>query len=205
MPSDLSDVGRALNGFVARYLEAFPDLYEIHDPTWRSPCEVGEPHAWPDGTQVVRWRPVERRYAEDFAGIENALETTIHADIKAYYGAFWSGGLEAVASEGHVSLILLWNQADAERLTENLIGHALAKQRARAPFSVFFACTEANSELFLSVQNDTGQVMLERPGYKPLRTVAPSLGAFLNDLQPASPFLHPERAALGGEPSGPAA
>lgn len=192
----MPDVANVLNGFVARYTDEFPDLYEIHDPQWRSPCEVGEPHAWPDGTQVVRWRPVARRYAEDFAGLENALETTIHPDIKAYYGAFWSGGLEARASEGHVSLILLWNPADADRLVENLIGHAMAKQRARAPFSVFFACTEANSELFLSVENDSGRVLLERPGRKPLRTVAESLAAFLSELEPASPFLHPERAAL---------
>lgn len=192
----MSDVAQVLKGFVARYTAEFPDLYEIHDPQWRSPCEVGEPHAWPDGTQVVRWRPVARRYAEDFAGLENALETAIHPDIKAYYGAFWSGGLEARASEGHVSLILLWNPADADRLVENLIGHAMAKQRARAPFSVFFACTEANSELFLSVDNDSGRVLLERPGRKPLRTVAESLAAFLSELEPASPFLHPERAAL---------
>lgn len=192
----VSEVTQVLKAFVARYTEEFPDLYEIHDPQWRSPCEVGEPHAWPDGTQVVRWCPMERRYAEDFAGLENALETTIHPDIKAYYGAFWSGGLEARASEGHVSLILLWNQADADRLIENLIGHAIAKQRARAPFSVFFACTEANSELFLSVENDTGRVLLERPGRKPRRTVADSLGAFLSELEPASPFLHPERTTL---------
>lgn len=192
----MSDVASVLKGFAARYTDEFPDLYEIHDPQWRSPCEVGEPHAWPDGTQVVRWRPVARRYAEDFAGLENALETTIHPDIKAYYGAFWSGGLEARASEGHVSLILLWNPADADRLVENLIGHAMAKQRARAPFSVFFACTEANSELFLSVDNDSGRVLLERPGRKPLRTVAESLAAFLSELEPASPFLHPERTAL---------
>lgn len=192
----MSDVASVLKGFVARYTAEFPDLYEIHDPQWRSPCEVGEPHAWPDGTQVVRWRPVARRYAEDFAGLENALETAIHPDIKAYYGAFWSGGLEARASEGHVSLILLWNPADADRLVENLIGHAMAKQRARAPFSVFFACTEANSELFLTVENDSGRVLLERPGRKPLRMVAESLAAFLSELEPASPFLHPERAAL---------
>lgn len=192
----MPDVASVLKGFVARYMDEFPDLYEIHDPQWRSPCEVGEPHAWPDGTQVVRWRPVARRYAEDFAGLEKALETTIHPDIKAYYGAFWSGGLEARASEGHVSLILLWNPADADRLVENLIGHAMAKQRARAPFSVFFACTEANSELFLTVENDSGRVLLERPGRKPLRTVAESLAAFLSELEPASPFLHPERAAL---------
>ena len=192
----MTDVADALARFVARYIEAFPNLYEVYDAQWRSPCETGAPETWPNGTVAVPWRPVPRRYAEDFAGLENALETPIHPDVKAYYGAYWSGGLEAAAQDGHVSLIFLWNQADARRLTENLIGHALAKRRARAPFSVFFACTEADSELFLSVDNASGRVLLERPGYKPLREVAQSLGEFLRALQPAPPHLHPERAAL---------
>ena len=192
----MSEVADTLRRFVDRYVHAYPDLTEVFDPDWRSPCEVGEPYAGPGGVEVVRWHPVRRRYADDFAGLENALDLTIHPDIKAYYGAYWSGGLEAAAPEGHVSLIFLWNDADAERLVENLIGHALAKRRARATFSVFFACTEADSELFLSVENETGRVLLERPGYKPIRTVAESLPEFLAVLAPRSPNLHPERAAL---------
>lgn len=192
----MSDVSAALSRFVSGYLDAFPDLTEVFDPHWRSPCEVGDPFPGPDGVDVVRWRPVGRRYASDFSGLENALELTVHPDIKDYYGAYWSGGLEAAAPDGHVSLILLWNGADAERLVENLIGHAMAKQRARASFSVFFACTEEDSELFLSVENETGRVLLERPGYRPIRTVAESLKEFLGGLTPRSPYLHPERAAL---------
>jgi len=193
----LSDVQEALNRFVSRYLARYPELYEVFDPDWRSPCELDPPTPGPDGVEIVRWKPVARRYADDFAGLENALETTIHPDIKAYYGAWWSGGLEAAAPEGHVSLLLLWNQDDGRRLVENLIGHAMAKQRARAPFSVFFACTEQDSELFLSVQNDSGRVVLERPGYKPLREVARSLSVFLDRLEPRSPNLHPERQGIG--------
>ena len=183
--------------FVTRYLAEFPDLYEVFDRDWRSPCEVSDPFS-SDGIEVVQWRPLGRRYADDFAALESALETTIHPDIKAYYGAYWSGGLEADAPDGHVSLILLWNQDDAARLVENLIGHALAKRQSKSTFSVFFACTEADSELFLSVDNDSGRVLLERPGYKPLRTVADSLAEFLADLTPASPYLHPERTELSG-------
>jgi len=99
--------------------------------------------------------------------------------------------VEATAQEGHVSLILLWNPSDAERLVENLIGHALAKRRVRAPFTVFFACTEPESDLFLSVDNATGEVVLEKPGAKPLRTVAPSLTAFLRGLGPAGIAMLP--------------
>jgi len=194
----VSDVAAALAGFVDRYVESYPHLVDPFDPEWRSPCEIGEPFPLEgrNGEQQIAWRPLRRAFADDFAGLERALEQPIHPDVKAYYGAFWSGGLEATAADGHVSLILLWNPADAERLIENLIGHSIAKRRARAPFTVFFACTEPESDLFLSVDNASGQVMLEAPGAKPLRTVAPSLTVFLRGLVPAAPGMHPERRML---------
>lgn len=185
-------VAAALDDFVDRYLARFPRLTEIHDPDWPSPCESGEPFLDDDGERRVRWRPVRREPgAEDFASLERALELPVHADIKRYYGRYWSGGLEAEAPEGHVSLLMLWSPRDAERLVENLIGHALAKRRARSPFTVFFACTEPDSELFLSVDNETGQVLLEEPGRKPLKVVAASLGAFLATLEPAGYSARP--------------
>jgi len=190
------DVAAALDAFVARYVAEFPDLFDPFDPQWRSPCESGEPYEAADGVEVVPWRPLRRAFADDFAGLERALEVPIHDDVKAYYGRYWSSGLEATAAEGHVSLILLWNPSDAQRLVENLIGHALAKRRARAPLTIFFACTEPESDLFLSIDNATGEVVLEAPGAKPIRTVAPSLTVFLRGLVPAVPGTHPERRML---------
>lgn len=196
----MNDVAAELTRFVERYVERYPALTEPFDPEWRSPCEQGEPFAGASGAPVVRWQPVRRppfeREDGDFVGLERALEIPIHTDVKAYYGSYWSGGLEATAPDGHVSLILLWNRADADRLIENLIGHSLAKKRARSPFTVFFACTEPDSDLFLAVDNATGAVMLERPGYKPIRQVSPSLAAFLATLEPAAPELHPERRGI---------
>lgn len=178
----------ALDFFVESTLKAYPRQERWHDPDWRSPCEYGEPFAGPDGEPRILWRPVRRQVpADDLAGLERALETPLHADIKDYYGTYWSGGLEATAPEGHVSLILLWNAADADRLVENLIGHALAKRQARSPFTVFFACTEPDADTFLSIDNATGRIVLEEPGRAPLRTVADNLEAFLDTLVPAPP------------------
>jgi SecY interacting protein Syd len=192
----MRNVRTALAGFVDRALARYGTFHDPFDPEWRSPCEVGEPVRGTDGSLVVPWRPLKRAHADDFAPLERALEVPIHPDIKAYYGAYWSGGLEATAPEGHVSLILLWNPEDSERLVENLIGHALAKRRARSPFTVFFACTEPDSDLFLSVDNESGAVVLERPGDRPLRQVRGSLIELLDGLEPAPPELHPERRAL---------
>ncbi|MEQ8486636.1 MAG: SecY-interacting protein Syd [Pseudomonadales bacterium] len=183
-PTEDSAVGAALDRFVQRHGQRFPSLHAPFDPEWRSPCELDTVTQPPP--RQVRWRPLRRPVPIDpFAGLARALEMPIHPDAKAFWGRYWSGNLEAEAADGHVSLLQLWNEDDADRLVENLIGHALAKRRARSPFTVFFACTEPDSELFLSIDNDSGQIMLEAPGSKPLRTVAPTLAGFLDALEPA--------------------
>ena len=176
-------------------MRQYPTMWSVFDPEWRSPCEVGETSEH-EGITVVPWRPLPRHHANDFEGLENAFETPIHESIKTYYGAYWSGGLEATSPEGHVSLLFLWNTEDRDRLVENLIGHALSQKRSRSPLSIFFACTDPSSDLFLAVNNLTGEVQLERPGYKPLRKVASNLPQFLATLKPAPPYKHPERTDL---------
>ena len=177
-----------LDAFIEQYIDTNPLLVDVHDPRWRSACEVSQPYRDSNGVDHIDWQPLKRTHAttpNDFTGLERALDLEIHEDLKSYYGRYWSGGLEAKAEQGHVSLLFLWNEDDVVRLTENLVGHALAKRRSKSAFSVFFACTEEDSELFLSVENHSGRVVLERPGYKPLRTVAECLDEFLNGLVPA--------------------
>jgi SecY interacting protein Syd len=177
-------VAAALDRLIERYRRFFPVLEADYDPQWRSPCELADGAGAAHGR--VRWEPLRRPVEVDlFFGVERALELPIHPDIKSYYGRYWSGNLETRAPDGHVSLLQLWNEEDADRLVENLIGHALAKRRSRSPFTVFFACTEPDSELFLSIDNDSGQVLLEAPGRKPLRVVASRLAGFLDTLMPA--------------------
>jgi len=187
------NVKDALVKFVGAYKKANPVLYTPFDSQWRSLCEMGDPIPI-EGQEMVRWRPVANESADNFSGLENALDMRIHADIKEYYGTFWSAGMEATATDGHVSLLFTWNQQDVDRLIENLIGHSLAKRKSRQPFTVFFACTEPESDLFLSIDNESGAVVLEQPGGKPLRQIATNVADFLNSLTPANPDHHPEYA-----------
>lgn len=185
-------VAQAVRDFIEDTHKSYPDLEAAYDSQWRSPCEIGESFRR-DEEERIAWEPVPRppeSAAQDFAPLERALEFAIHPDIKSYYGGWWSAGLEAEAVDGHVSLLFLWNPEDVARLNENLIGHALAKQRAKSPMTVFFACTEQDSELFLSVDNETGAVVLEKPGYKPIRQVADDLESFIRTLVPRPPVVH---------------
>jgi SecY interacting protein Syd len=150
----------------------------LFDSEWRSDCEVRQ-----EGDRTY-WQPALQETSVDFSGLANAVGQPIHPDICAYYGSYWAGTLEATSQEGHVSLIQLWNQEDFDRLIANLIGHLMAKQRLKKPFTVFFANTDPDTELFLSIDNDSGNVLLEEPGKPDVRVVDKDIVTFLNRLSP---------------------
>ncbi len=142
------------------------------DPDWESEAEFAP----------NRWRPIPQNPVVDFRGLAHALELTIHPDAVTWYSRWWAGQLDAQAEEGEVHLMQLWNPQDFENLVANLIGHALNKRRSKAEFSLFIAMTEDDSELFLSIDNASGAVVLEAPLDPPLREVAPDLATFLARL-----------------------
>jgi SecY interacting protein Syd len=167
------------NLFQAALDKSGQDAFRTHfDPDWRSDCEVGQQES------DTLWRPLAQQPPVDFSGLANAVDAPIHPDISAYYGCFWAGTLESSSQEGHVSLIQLWNREDFDRLIGNLVGHFMAKKRSRQPLTVFFANTEPDSELFLSIDNESGQVLLEEPAKPPLRVVEKDLASFLGRLSP---------------------
>lgn len=173
-------VEAALADLIERTLALTRDglLSTPFDKNWRSDCEVRSTskHSW--------WRPVPQVPRVDFSGLEHALEQPFHPDILAWYSTYWSGNLEARSDDGPVSLIQLWNQDDFERLRGNLIGHAMMKQRQQQPLTVFFATTDPDTEMFLSIECKTGEVLLEEPGRPVIRVVAHSLAKFLGTLKP---------------------
>lgn len=188
MSIETSGLPTAIDTFFEHYTKSHETLTLQYDAQWTSPCELGEAFFDENQTQIIHWQPKRRHpFAEDFTGLEAALEITIHADIKMHYQRYWSAHIEAEAPDGHVSMLYLWNQNDSDRLVENLIGHSLVCKQNKVPFSVFFACTESDSDLYLTINNDSGEIQLESPGKMPRRVIASSLEEFLPQLVPAGP------------------
>mgnify|MGYP006157772831 CR=1 FL=1 len=179
-------LSRLING--ALQLSDEGVFYAEYDPEWRSPCEISGSNQTNLATNshLISWKPVPQTPKVDFSGLANALETSIHPDLVDYFSGFWSSTIEAKSMEGHASLIQLWNQEDFDRLIENYIGHAIAKKRSKEPLTFFFATTEADSEYFLSVDNNSGAVLLEEPGRPPLKQVDDNLLNFLQRLEPVT-------------------
>ncbi len=177
-------VGEALDDFVDHYVKSLSPLHTAWQQDWRSPCEFGATIMSPGVEPQIRWRPLRRDDPEVLAPLEAALETTIHPDLKVYWGRYFSANLDAQAPQGPLSLLQLWNPQDLDRLIENQIGHVVTQRRTGASLSLFFACTEAGADYLLTVENTTGAVRLEAPACKPLRVVARSLAEFLDELIP---------------------
>ncbi|MFT5173946.1 MAG: SecY interacting protein Syd [Gammaproteobacteria bacterium] len=177
-------VQTSLAHLLSRWLQAVRDRTGglprlVHDDEWPSPCIV----EGPDAHGQVQWQPLARAHGADFSGIEQALEARLHADIQSFYGSFYSNPVPMRAADGPLILLQVWSDRDFDRLQENLLGHALLQQRAKQPLSVFIAVTDED-DLNLCVNNEHGNVVLERPGEAPLREIAPSLAVFLESLDP---------------------
>jgi SecY interacting protein Syd len=177
-------VAQALDDFVDHTMKSMSPLLTTWLPDWRSPCEYGDMIMSASTEPSIMWRPVRRDDPGVLAPLEAALDATIHPDLKQYWGRYFAASLGAQAPQGPLSLLQLWNGDDSERLIENQIGHVVTQRRAKAPLSLFFACTEDGSDYILTVDNTSGEVLLEAPGRKPLQVVAPNLAAFLDELTP---------------------
>jgi len=178
-----ASLARLLSRWVEEVRERTGHLPSLaHDDDWPSPCIV----EGPDADNQVRWRPLARDEQADFSGIERALETPLHSDIRSFYGSFYSDPVPMHAPDGALTLLQVWSDRDFDRLLENLLGHAFGQRRAGVPLSIFIAVTDED-DLNLCVDNEHGNVVLERPGEAPQREIAPSLAAFLESLEPLIP------------------
>ncbi len=157
------------------------------DEQWRSPCEVGTV----DSRGRVHWQPVERSSQNPLAGMERAIEQTLHEDTKAFFGGYFAECVTARHADGGLTLIQAWSPEDFDRLIANQLGHAMAKVRAKLPLTVFIALTDED-DWMISIDNATGRVVLESPGAAPQRVVAPDLESFLRALEPVVSHASPD-------------
>ena len=168
------------NRFIALSIKLAQNLPKIEqDDNWNSECIVENSL---DENGFVQWQPTIRQPENIFSEMESALEVTFHSEILSFYNHYWSDGIIASHESGEVSLIQIWNDQDEEMLKQNLLGHAFAKKKNRLPLTLFIGCTH-NDEI-IAIDNQSGEVVLEKPGFAAHQTIAPNLAEFLNSLTP---------------------
>ncbi|AOW78204.1 protein syd [Colwellia sp. PAMC 20917] len=186
MKSSPCELMQSLSLFSQKYLSQYQERYQHlplieKDEQWPSPClsdDYDENHQY--------WQPCEISDPINFDNVEKALEITIHADFKTYFTSLYSDTLDASCEEGALSLLFAWSKDDFQRLQENVIGHILMKQKLKQPLTLFFALTD-DDNMILSVNNDNGEIWVEKVGAKAHKKVADSLVSFINMLSPRIP------------------
>jgi len=149
------------------------------DDEWTSVCQQDD-----YDENNIHWRPVKSDIALSFENIEKALEISLHQDIKTYFSTFFSESINATCGDGDLSLLFAWNKDDFHRLQENIIGHILMKKRLKQENTIFFAVTDED-DMILSINNESGEVWVERVGCKAHKKLAESLNDFICQLTPA--------------------
>mgnify|MGYP000173185010 CR=1 FL=1 len=178
----------ALDTLLIRYINLFKDQTTklpsvTFESPWPSPCSANTPEHQ-DKPQKSYWKPIERNELNLFSDLEKALEINFHPDIKTFYGSFWSNGVCVEREDINFSLIQIWNEEDETHLKENLLGHAFAKIKARLPLTFFIGCTYGDE--IICLDQETGKIVLEKPGRLSHKTLSPSLESFLISLNPTT-------------------
>lgn len=168
-----------VSDFISLHQTGDKELLTEYDSQWLSPCYLASAN---EG-DLVRWLPCRQRDNHSFDNVETALNISLNPEYCEFFTRYYSNNLPAVAKQGQCELLQVWNSDDFERLQQNLIGHLLMKQRLKQTPTLFFALTN-EEDFILSVQNDTGEVVLEQVGRPPQEIIAPNLSAFIASLNP---------------------
>jgi SecY interacting protein Syd len=178
----VSEVQQALADFTRCYCEAWrnqkggdPQSYELYGIP--SPCIVATEE------ESVRWQPAPFTLAQNLDGVERALEIRICDDAQAFYTTQFAGDMMARFGPHTLMLLQPWSEDDFLRVQENLIGHLVTQKRLKLAPTLFLATLESELEV-ISLTNLTGEVVLEKLGTAQHQVLAPSLDAFLQQLQP---------------------
>ena len=180
----MNAIYQALDALFIRYLNLVKEETKTlpivnFDPAWPSPCDVSIENA---DDKKNYWQPTPRENLELFAEVEKALEITFREELKQFYGSFWSNGICVEREDINFSLIQIWNEEDQEKLKENMLGHAFAKLKSKQALNYFIGCTFGDD--IICLDHESGEVVLEKPGRKAHKVLAPSLETFLLSLSP---------------------
>ncbi len=146
-----------------------------YDPEWKSVAIVGRA-----SDEQVYWQPTQRHDPFSFDSIASALEIELPKDCDEYFGHFWSGAIPVIWGARPFELLQLWNHDEENNLMHNILGHSLEKKRVREPLTVFFGLVD--DARFLSVDANSGAVMLEEVGGGRPEEVAADLASLLSSV-----------------------
>ncbi|RKQ41527.1 SecY-interacting protein [Enterobacter sp. R1(2018)] len=177
-----NDVRHALEAFTERFCTlwreqtgGWPASEELYGVP--SPCIVTTTGG------DVRWQPRPFSPAADLSAVERAMDISLRPAAHQFYTTQYAGDMPALCGNLALTLLQTWSEADFQRVQENLIGHLVTQKRLKLSPTLFLATAQDEMEV-VSLCNLSGEVVLEKIGTRQRKTLASSLPALLESLQP---------------------
>ena len=134
---------------------------------------------------AVFWQAVPMK--RNLAIVEEVMQLVIHPSAHLFYGSQYAGDMagqwQNQAQLLNLSLIQAWNDDDFARLEQNLIAHLSMQKKLKRRPTIFIASTEDDSHI-VAIDNQTGQIVLEKLIENEMEVLSSSLDTFFHALIP---------------------
>lgn len=149
------------------------ELYDIESPCVVATKDLG-----------VFWLPVlSNNHNLDI--VEEVIDIKIHSDAHFFYGTQYAADMCAHFNHLNLKLVQVWSEEDFSRLEQNLIAHLTMQKKLKRRPSIFIATTDDETEI-ISIDNQTGAVILEKLIENKFDILSDSLNEFLLSLKPVA-------------------
>lgn len=172
---------KALEEFSQRYVDVWQTTYH-HDPKSMALYDLPSPCITQTQDSAVFWRPVPV-VGHSLTIVEQVINIRLHPDAHYFYQTQYAGDMQASFNDLSLTLIQIWNDDDFSRLEQNLIAHLTMQKKLKRRPSVFIASTNNDTEI-ISIDNQTGNIVLEKLIDNNNVILANNLSEFLGQLKP---------------------
>jgi len=115
--------------------------------------------------------------------VEEVVNIRIHDDAHLFYGTQYAADMQAKFHHLSLSLIQVWSDDDFSRLEQNIIAHLMMQKKLKRRPSIFIATTDDETEI-ITIDNQTGKIILEKLITNETEVLADDLNVFLKSLKP---------------------
>nr|WP_318383833.1 SecY-interacting protein [uncultured Enterobacter sp.] len=176
------ETAHALEAFTARYCDAWRTLHNSWPQSEAlygvpSPCIVSSTQ------DTVLWQPQPFDTQPNVNAVERALDIVVQPAVHAFYSTQFAGDMPARFGDLTLTLLQTWSEDDFTRVQENLIGHLVTQKRLKLSPTLFIGTLDSELDV-IAVCNLHGDVVKETLGTRNRTVLAPSVAAFLNQLEP---------------------
>lgn len=175
---------KALLHFTQKYIDLWQEQYQTA-PYSENYSDLPSPCILTKDEHGVFWLPkIENKHS--FAIVEEVMNLNINPVANEFYCLQFSGDLSAKWQNKSISLIQIWSDEDFRNFEGNLLAHLEMQRKRNLRPTIFIGTTDDESEL-ISIDNQTGTIILEKLGEKTSTELASTLAIFLTKLIPFIP------------------